>query len=330
MDQEICPIWGLDASIASTSRDGVVVNSLRAGGKYFISRNATLELRNSDTALKARLTTWLVDQRKLGTDCPEVLTTTLANIKTQRFLGIIERRDRVLEWIESRCSGLGRVVLVDQDTVNAKASKFEYWTNLLDLCANCEAKELTEARELIDFCKKSGMVEGSPRVSLTFEGHIHVEKIRHAAPVSSQAFVAMWFGAEMQDAYSQGFEPGIRDAGYQPMRIDRKEHNNKIDDEIIAEIRRSKFLVADFTCGLAANSAPPEAIARGGVYFEAGFARGLGREVIWTCRADRISYVHFDTRQFNHILWSEFSDLRRQISLRISAVIGDGPLKLAG
>jgi hypothetical protein len=35
--------------------------------------------------------------------------------------------------------------------------------------------------------------------------------------------------------------PAIRDSGYEPMRIDRKEHINKIDDEIIAEIRRSCF-----------------------------------------------------------------------------------------
>lgn len=48
------------------------------------------------------------------------------------------------------------------------------------------------------------------------------------------------------------------------MMIGSKEHSNKIDDEIIGEIRRSAFIVADFTGH------------RGGVYFEAGFAMGLG------------------------------------------------------
>ena len=42
---------------------------------------------------------------------------------------------------------------------------------------------------------------------------------------------------------------------------------NKIDDEIVAEIRRSKFIIADFSHGSDG--------ARGGVYFEAGFAHGL-------------------------------------------------------
>ena len=46
------------------------------------------------------------------------------------------------------------------------------------------------------------------------------------------------------------------------MRIDRHEHVNKIDDEIIAEIRRARFVVADFTHG--------DTGGRGSVYYEAG------------------------------------------------------------
>jgi hypothetical protein len=49
-----------------------------------------------------------------------------------------------------------------------------------------------------------------------------------------------------------------------------------VDDEIIAEIRRSRFLVADFTC-------EPEKV-RGGVYFETCFAMGLNIPIIWTCK----------------------------------------------
>ena len=59
----------------------------------------------------------------------------------------------------------------------------------------------------------------------------------------------MWFDESMNDAYENGIEPGIRDAGYEALRIDRKEHSNKIDDEIIEEIRRSRFVVADLTHG---------------------------------------------------------------------------------
>lgn len=134
---------------------------------------------------------------------------------------------------------------------------------------------------------------------------------------SAQVFVALWFDEEMEVAYQQGIAPAIEGAGYKPMRIDQKPDVNKIDDEIIAEIRRSRFLVADFTQGADG--------ARGGVYFEAGFALGLGIPVIYTCREDAIDSIHFDTRQYHHTLWEGPEDLRDKLKKRILALIGEGP-----
>ena len=37
--------------------------------------------------------------------------------------------------------------------------------------------------------------------------------------------------------------------------------------------------------------------------------------------------IHFDTRQYNHIVWKEPTELRDRLITRIAAVIGDGPLK---
>lgn len=135
----------------------------------------------------------------------------------------------------------------------------------------------------------------------------------------------MWFDDSTLAAYDQGVEPAVRDASYEPVRIDRREHSNKIDDEIISEIRRSRFVIADFTCGTVLSEDRKVAIPRGGVYYETGFAQGLDLPVIWTCREDQIDQVHFDTRQFNHILWTEPRDLREKLRNRIGAVIGDGP-----
>ena len=66
-------------------------------------------------------------------------------------------------------------------------------------------------------------------------------------PESNIAFVAMWFDAKTNEVYQKAIQPAIIDSGYKDLRIDRHEHNNKIDDEIIAGIRRSKFVVCDFT-----------------------------------------------------------------------------------
>ena len=64
-----------------------------------------------------------------------------------------------------------------------------------------------------------------------------------------------------------------------------------------------------------------------GVYFEAGFAQGLGLKVIWTCHEDHVKDLHFDTRQENHITWENPEDLREKLKNRIRAVIGFGPHK---
>jgi nucleoside 2-deoxyribosyltransferase len=91
--------------------------------------------------------------------------------------------------------------------------------------------------------------------------------------------------------------------------VDRVEHNDNINDRIISEIRACQFLVADFT------------LHRNGVYFEAGFAMGLGRPVVWTCRRDQMREAHFDTRPYNHIIWDTPAELREKLTNRIKATV---------
>ena len=147
------------------------------------------------------------------------------------------------------------------------------------------------------------------------KGWAYLESLRHGNSNSQIGFIAMWFDKSV-DPVHLAIEAGIRSSGYEPLRIDRKEHNNKIDDEIVAGIRRSKFLVADFTGH------------RGGVYFETGFATGIGLPVIWLCHQDELEKTHFDTRQYNFIVWEadKLSELSKALQNRIEATIERGPL----
>jgi nucleoside 2-deoxyribosyltransferase len=148
---------------------------------------------------------------------------------------------------------------------------------------------------------------------ITAKGFITADDLRARRAASSQAFVAMWFHEDLESAYSDGKKPAVQGAGYDPMLIRDKEHAGKIDDEIIAEIRRSAFLIADFTGH------------RGGVYLEAGYAMGRGLPVIWTCQKDHIEKLHFDIRQYNCIDWSKPTDLAKRLQKRIEALLGRGP-----
>ena len=169
---------------------------------------------------------------------------------------------------------------------------------------------------ILEYLRQEGLMtstfKGDER--LTPKGYIAADELRAKRAASTQAFVAMWFAEDMEQVYEKGIKPAIERAGFAPMLIINKEHANKIDDEIIAEIRRSAFLVADFTGH------------RQNVYFETGFAIGLARQVVWTCRKDQIKDLHFDIRQYNCIDWENAAELAKRLQHRIEAMFGRGPL----
>jgi len=154
------------------------------------------------------------------------------------------------------------------------------------------------------------------QLTITPLGWQEFARLQQVSSGSKIGFVAMSFRDEFKCLYDDGIEAGITAAGYEALRVDRAEHNNRIDDEIIALIKRSRFLVADFS------------VNRGGIYFEAGFALGLGIPVIWLVKEDQLADVHFDTRQYNFITWNEngWDNLRDRLRYRIEATIGRGPL----
>lgn len=129
------------------------------------------------------------------------------------------------------------------------------------------------------------------------------------------AFVALWFADEMKEVYRDAIAPAVESAGYRPIVLFDHEYNGDVIDKMLTHIREARFIVSDFTGH------------RDGVYFEAGFAKGLGLEVIFTCRGNEMSDAHFDISHFNHIVWETPEQLRERLEKRITATIGPGPLK---
>lgn len=225
-------------------------------------------------------------------------------------LDVAQRADRLLRFVAHRSKYPGDTVYLriqnqDSDTLNLAMA----WT---------ESTTLDEVRYFLDYLVRNGWLLRSvgPHYSVSIEGYRRIADLK-GHPDSTQAFVAMWFDGRMATVYDNGIAPAIERAGFKPMRIDKKGDVVKIDDEIVAEIRKSRFLVADFTHGKEG--------ARGGVYFEAGFAFGLGLPVIYTCRADMVDKIHFDTRQYFHTVWEGPEDLKVSLTNRIVALLGTGP-----
>ena len=317
-----CPIWGTPARHFPRTGDGVTVESARAGGRYYVSGTDEALLEDADEQLRLRLTRWLVKQRELGNDCPSVLPTTLDEVKNSPGSAVVDRADGILRFLEGRTETLG--AQVEFRLQNWPQERHDDLTTVyFGFLAHSECVGEYDLDFLLDYLKERGFIERhginnrEQACTLTVPGYTHLAELHNVRSPSTRVFVAMWFGGSMNEAWRQGLKIAIEEAGYEPVRIDQKEHVKKIDDEIIAEIRRSRFLVADFTHG-------PDG-ARGGVYYEAGFAHGLNIPVIFCCQTDQVDSLHFDTRQYNHILWETPEDLRKRLRARISAVIGDGP-----
>jgi hypothetical protein len=147
----------------------------------------------------------------------------------------------------------------------------------------------------------------SSGLRLTYSGWTRLKELSKTSVRCDQAFVAMWFDPSLDPVWQDGFKLALQSCGFNPMRIDLEEHNEKICDRIISEIRRSGLVVADFTG------------QRGGVYFESGFAMGLAIPVVRTCRKDYIDTLHFDTRQYNHVSWETPDELKGKLTNRIRA-----------
>tara|TARA_R110002049_G_scaffold52872_28_gene148464 strand:+ start:75565 stop:76359 length:795 start_codon:yes stop_codon:yes gene_type:complete len=262
----------------------------------------------------------------MGSEMPHVTVKVLEFIQVALPLPVHDRVIRLLNHFASKQTHIGASI----DIAISGLSEHLYTDGLSEVGNFCAAVSESlndlEIGFLIEQLEASGYIKktGREKCQITLDGYRKIEEDSRREKISKNAFVAMWFGEEMQHVYDGAIAPGIIDAGYEPVRIDKKQHNNKIDDEIVAEIRRARFVVADFTHG-------PKEGMRGGVYYEAGFARGLGLEVISTCEGSLLkeNKIHFDTRQFNHIGWSssELEGFRKALSNRISATIGDGPLR---
>lgn len=319
--EQACPIWDGPPSAQDVAEVGQPCDSPRAGGRFML-------MPDSATCLQKRL---LTDRQR-------------ANLSYR-----IYRHNLDYRLFDDRTSG-ERPIVVDQEWVennqDRTPSASERMLTFLRELIRCDdagrepheglqraaggCRHGNDLKDLRLYALDRGWLQGGgldpdtpsfphPRlIDLDLGARLLVEEHLGAQDHQKQAFVAMWFAPFMEEVYDLAFAPAIEAAGYEPVRIDRKEFLGKVDDEILAEIRKSKFVVADFTTD-------KEAGVRGGVYYEAGFAQGLGLPAIHTCRSGLCEVLHFDTSHINHLFWENTEDLRGRLQNRIEAIVGRGP-----
>lgn len=172
-----------------------------------------------------------------------------------------------------------------------------------------------------DFLTESGYVKhlGNYTYQLLPKALERIYELRKNRSNSKNVFVSMAFNDGTKPT-REAIRAAIVNAGYSPEFIDEIIHNRQIVPEMFRLIRECRFLILDIS--------DPNY----GAYYEAGYALGLGKEVIICCsdevfRKDfgaegKYRKPHFDIAQKQLLIWSDYDDLTQKLTEWIKAIVG--------
>lgn len=267
----------------------------------FIIEKSLQAILDSNQYNQLRIGSWIREQNSFGV-IPELKATDFDNLISLKDKKINQKYELLLKYIYSvktiqiELSALNRLYLVlfwceDIKEFNMLLSK---------------AVELKHLKLVFDSMTYE-------KYSITYDGKEFIENLG-LDNNSNKVFMAFHFTEEMKKEFETIIKQAVFDASegkLEAVRVSSSttDHDAKIDDELIGMIKSSKAVIADFTGN------------RTAVYYEAGFAMGLGIPVIWTCKKDDVDNLSFDTRQYPHIIWENEEDLYTQVVNRLKAKI---------
>ncbi len=203
----------------------------------------------------------------------------------------------------------GQWVKFESDYYDNQLWKILYFKSVKEL--NYYVEALANIRfidaKFAQYKERSGLLDS---YRITFDGLNYYLKITSEGDNSNKCFVAMSFKPETSEI-RQAIKEALEETDFVPILIDEQnvDSDKTINDEIIANLKKCKFCIADFT------------FHSNGVYFESGFALGQGKKVIYTCRQDEFSDAHFDIRALQHIIYDTPADLKLKLKNKIEAWI---------
>ena len=112
---------------------------------------------------------------------------------------------------------------------------------------------------------------------------------------------------ELESFVREVVKPAVKeDLGYNLVDMRDVGKAGIIDNIMRVQIREAKFVIADLTHD------------NNGAYWEAGYAEGLGKPVIYICEKEKFERggrTHFDTNHCTTVLWSRDNDegFRREL-----------------
>ena len=202
----------------------------------------------------------------------------------------LEQLDNLILWLGEKQPNMGASVDVTEDAIAAAGATDSASVGFLfQQAANADL-----VTGVIERTEEGSYLIQS--MQLTLNGWARFEELRRVTSSSRYAFIALQFGdAELDSIVQEHFKPSVEATGFTLKRLDDGQPAGLIDDRLRVEIGQARFLIADLTH------------ANQGAYWEAGYAEGLGKPVIYTCRKDifedKTKGTHFDTNHHLTVIW---------------------------
>jgi hypothetical protein len=105
------------------------------------------------------------------------------------------------------------------------------------------------------------------------------------------------------DDVLDALKEGCRRCGLEAERVDEPASNDRITDRILESIRKAEYVVVDLT-----HSKP-------NVFYEAGYAHGLGRTPIYVAKEG--TKLEFDLKDYPVIFYSNMRQLKDKLEKRL-------------
>ena len=148
-----------------------------------------------------------------------------------------------------------------------------------------------------------------------------LRELRESGRRTNELFIIMAFRPETDRLWNDIIVPIANELRLNPVRIDRQEPESAISEEILSSIRRALLVLCDLS------------FERPNCYFEAGFAKGAFRKVIFTARSDHDPRepshgqwkVHFDLDQYKISWWNpeNLQEAKANLKSRIETVLSE-------
>ncbi len=242
--------------------------------------------------------------------CPTLGGDLIEAILKQTLPTPAEQKDIFVRWVGDNIKAGGDYVEVNKLCVTAIIGAITE-EELYFILKHLKTKGVIES-ETINLGASIDIV----KVTLSFDGWEYYEELKKGDTDSRKAFMAMEYGnPELNEIVDNHFKPAVADTGFELCRLDKNPKAGLIDDRLRVEIRNSRFLISDLTH------------ENRGAYWEAGYAEGLGKPVIYTCKKEKFDKdkPHFDTNHHLTIIWDkkEIDKAMESLKATIRATLPD-------